>query len=897
MSVEQQVKAGLRAVRDFLAGRSGDDQVAATDHEATREVVAAELLAKMSNRPTEETASSEAEGPPSGTSLEIPRHEEDPANKTKLTAYSQASNEEQQEQKRARDLFLEHGYFDETVQTLRTSQHPAQRAAAARALGVVGSDRGTAHLVAATFDDDPEVRDAATQALNQMNASTMATGAVRQTLRDEIKETPGTDSAKSELPQEQGQEVSGTSEVSETMFISGPAAQLDHPAKSAVADSVVASSDLMALDSANPGFAPTFEEEQLLLEEHRLRRSLEQLALQLFETTAARKQSEQEVQSRTEREITLRAEAAARHAEEERLRKQADEESERHRIEEHRALMVEQVARARAESEVQHLAEVETSLRLQAVDLRLAVAEFVRRRVASETARNEAAEASRLTEANRAHEEAKMRHDAELARLQSEESHLQETTDNLALRRAEVELERQKADAEVERLAEARARMRAMAEAGVQAEAERARLEAEIKQRTETALRLLEETRRRGREEQEHLEEEYRREVEAQQRRLAELGLMKTRAEAESRQLAEKEQQILSQVNSLQFADSQTRKRIEDAEARKHASEDAYRLAAEKVQRVEAEAHARAKEEEQMLARLEAERRTVAAEAQSRAAQEMRIREEIEMFRRLEEQERPRLEAAILQRAQAEARLRRAREHVIGETEANDSGENIPGHSRSFAAEQTGANTWQESRSETWSSLAASVGEESSRHSTATATADTDKNGMVADYGDGVDDILTSPVPPSILAYLNSVDPYKRAAAVSELARSHTPDAFNLIVNCFDDHSTHVRNAAARAFHKLEPNGSVEMFNRALEGATEERRRNIGAAIATSGLASEAINNIVGENREETYNALAILFVMAKTGEVGPLLHALQEHPDDEVGQAVTRLLTLSGHG
>jgi hypothetical protein len=86
------------------------------------------------------------------------------------------------------------------------------------------------------------------------------------------------------------------------------------------------------------------------------------------------------------------------------------------------------------------------------------------------------------------------------------------------------------------------------------------------------------------------------------------------------------------------------------------------------------------------------------------------------------------------------------------------------------------------------------------------------------------------------------------------------------------------------------------LFNRALEEASAERRRNIGGAIAASGLATEAISNLASENRQDTYTALSILFVMAKTGEVEPLVRALEEHKTDEIGKAVTKLLTLSGH-
>ena len=48
--VNQQVKARLSAVRDFLAGRSGEARLAEADDEKAREIVKAELLAAMAGR-------------------------------------------------------------------------------------------------------------------------------------------------------------------------------------------------------------------------------------------------------------------------------------------------------------------------------------------------------------------------------------------------------------------------------------------------------------------------------------------------------------------------------------------------------------------------------------------------------------------------------------------------------------------------------------------------------------------------------------------------------------------------------------------------------------------------------------------------------------------------------
>ena len=82
---------------------------------------------------------------------------------------------------------------------------------------------------------------------------------------------------------------------------------------------------------------------------------------------------------------------------------------------------------------------------------------------------------------------------------------------------------------------------------------------------------------------------------------------------------------------------------------------------------------------------------------------------------------------------------------------------------------------------------------------------------------------------------------------------------------------------------------------RALREADPERRRKIGAAIASSGLANEAIRNLTGESRDKTYDAFSLLFLMSKAGETQPLMRAIEEHPNIEVRLAVVKLLALSG--
>jgi hypothetical protein len=375
---------------------------------------------------------------------------------------------------------------------------------------------------------------------------------------------------------------------------------------------------------------------------------------------------------------------------------------------------------------------------------------------------------------------------------------------------------------------------------------------------------------------------------------------MKVSAENQSKELLERERQILSQIDSVRIADAEARRRITDAEARRRTADDAYRLIAEQVQRVEAEAHARAKEEERMQAKLESERRHAAIAAQSRAEQEKRIRAELEMFRRLEQEERPRVEEATLQLAQAEARLQDRKDRFKEDAEARTLAEEqlTAGERSAGSLARSGLielRTEAVEKPVTMSELQTAQPSVASLSAASEGSLTADRK--LVEIPEGSDELAASAtITPAISTYLNSVDPYKRAAAVAELARSGSPDAFERIVVCFDDHSLHVRNAAARGLGKLEPGREVDTFNRALEGASAERRRNIGGSIAASGLATEAINNLASDNREDTYNALSILFVMAKTGEVEPLVKALAEHRDDEIGKAVAKLLSLSGH-
>jgi hypothetical protein len=935
------MKAGIAAVRDFLAGRSAEAKAPHASDKATRQEVAAELVEAMAGKGDRRATTDDQRK----TSADAVPQSDDSQSKT-------GNQVIEQEQERARRLFVEHGYFDEAVEALRGAEAAADRVVAARALGLVGSQRGTAHLIAAMFDDDAEVRSAAEEALARIGDPT-ATKTSPKHVEKKVKVTEASAAPATGTPTEPGVQIpaasresgsakgksaeeggrttraSGraTTSASPTQQDSAPVEQATSAkaqtqpvreqskpqakskaaatAKPRIVEPQVSVQPVAQADVPEDPSLPE-DEKQLFRQEQAARKALHELEQKLHETLAALNASHNEARWRASRESKLKEKAAARQREEEELRKQAEEaaaarrreEEEqrkqaeevaaRRRLQEAEALKGEETARAKAETEERRLVEEQTRLWLEAASLRQTAQEHARNRMSLQVARHEAAEAAERKEAQSKRQQAEAQHSAAVQQLRTEEENLRKASDEAAKHRAEVEAARERAERDAEKLLEAQARMRTAEEMRAKAEAQRVKLETELRELVETEERRLTEARRHAQEEDARLQEEARAHTEAEQKRLADLEDIRAKSEQEHKQRLERERELLGEIDSLRIADAEARKRIAEAEAREHTAEQAYMLVADQVQRFEAEAHAAALAEEQILVKLETARRNVANEAQARTEQEKRIKEEIEMFRRLEEEERPRIEALSLQRAAAEALLQELRERFNAEEEARISAQKqideIEAQRRQAAARTFEA----EPPEDTFEDLAPAMSavEETIPEDVNVATV----TAAPLDFGAGVE------VPAAIASYLHSVDPYKRAAAVAELARSNSNDAFALISRCFDDHSPHVRNAAARALRKLDPHKTVDLFNRAIDEGSEERRRNIGTAIAASGVAAEAIDNLISESREDTYNALSVLFVMAKAGELDPLVQAIEEHPTEEVCRASIKLLTLSGN-
>jgi hypothetical protein len=928
ISVSPELKLAISELKDFLSGSSTAPTILDSMNAEVRQLIAAELLAAIAGSaepasPSQDQSRSRLEQPDNG----------------ELTLRQDHGH---QTQERARQLFVDCGYLDEVISSLRVTDSPEERANAARILGVVGSQRGTASLIAALFDDAPEVRIAAEEALGQIGDPSVSIGPISTMISGDIDygapylvETPEAESASID---EAENDPSGEDAIANIHFGAKKFPLKPSPGNDpeAVAE---ASSELEELDQ--------------------IRNSIAELECLLVEAVAARKDADKEASVRAEQESAFRAEAAARRREDEEARKRAEEKAARRRSEDDRKMAAEQLGRLQAELEAQRLAEEEERLRVEAASLRQTADELSRQRAESEAREFAVAAEARRLDAENTLRKAEERYNAELKRLRTEEEALQRASEEassqrievetqrreteeqarmleeekrqlaeliatrdteaqllreteaqarraqeelhqqveallrvseeVASRRSEIEAERASVAAEVEQLKEAQERIGAAEKVRRQAEAERLQLEAELARQVEKEQRLLAEIRRRADGEQRRLEEASRLRAEEQDRHLAELEALRAETEVEAQLRAEKERRLNSEIEYLRAAEREALTRIGVVESLRNRAEETHHLATEKVQRIEAEARRQTMEDQRVLDKLEETRRNLELEAYARVEHERHLKEEIEALRRLEKEERNRIADISNSRAEAEVRLHRERERLKLEQEALARAESQiefllePTHEGREEAE------WYDDPVENLRAIGPPAVEEvpgmSAEEFVVSMSEQTSRSSDLSE------DLSLK----SVRMELTSDDPYKRVAGLAALAHHGGSEAFDLIAGCFDDPAPQVRDAAARALRDREPDRTVESFTRAIEEGSAERTRNIGFAIAASGLAREALYNLSDQSREDTYKALSLLFVMAKTGEIQPLIEAIEKHPEPEVCSAAIKLLNLSG--
>ena len=145
-----------------------------------------------------------------------------------------------------------------------------------------------------------------------------------------------------------------------------------------------------------------------------------------------------------------------------------------------------------------------------------------------------------------------------------------------------------------------------------------------------------------------------------------------------------------------------------------------------------------------------------------------------------------------------------------------------------------------------------------------------------------------------IIVLRKAAEEFSRRRSNHPLRRRTDEGSFRDISALLEDESAATRQWAVRKLYELDADLAASRVNYALKDGSPQQRRNIGTALADSGLLFEAIDDLMAENHERCYGAFSLLFLVAKAGVVQPLLSVIENHPNMELRLAVIRLLASS---
>jgi len=145
-----------------------------------------------------------------------------------------------------------------------------------------------------------------------------------------------------------------------------------------------------------------------------------------------------------------------------------------------------------------------------------------------------------------------------------------------------------------------------------------------------------------------------------------------------------------------------------------------------------------------------------------------------------------------------------------------------------------------------------------------------------------------------IIVLRRAAEELSRRRSSHPLRRRTDEGSFRDISALLEDESAATRQWAVRKLYELDADLAATRVNSALKDGSPQQRRNIGTALADSGLLFEAIDDLMAENHERCYGAFSLLFLVAKAGVVQPLISVIENHPNMELRLAVIRLLASS---
>jgi HEAT repeat protein len=139
----------------------------------------------------------------------------------------------------------------------------------------------------------------------------------------------------------------------------------------------------------------------------------------------------------------------------------------------------------------------------------------------------------------------------------------------------------------------------------------------------------------------------------------------------------------------------------------------------------------------------------------------------------------------------------------------------------------------------------------------------------------------------------SDADPAVRAAAVASLGEIDHESVFSTVLVALADEARDVRAAAARAVSGLSFD-RADAYVRVIESSDKQELSDVALACIKTGLAAQAIDRLVSEDRRQAYEAHSILTILVKAGECQPLLDVIERLADIRICHLALQVLNIS---
>jgi HEAT repeat protein len=114
-----------------------------------------------------------------------------------------------------------------------------------------------------------------------------------------------------------------------------------------------------------------------------------------------------------------------------------------------------------------------------------------------------------------------------------------------------------------------------------------------------------------------------------------------------------------------------------------------------------------------------------------------------------------------------------------------------------------------------------------------------------------------------------------------------------VLISLADD-TREVRAAAARSLSSLHFD-RAEAYGRVMKSADLKTLHTFAQACVKTGIAAQAVDRLASEDRRHSQEAFALFSVLAKAGELQPILEIIEKHSDVQVKLAAVRVLSMAG--